>query len=299
MACSARSSRFLVSLWSSVETKLASARKPWRTLSHDDCCRLSYCKPTYMSTHVPPRGYGMKPDTEYVERAHGDVLFGVDEIQAKLMQEECIIIDRNDKIIGSASKKECHLLENINKGMLHRAFSVFLFNTKGELLLQQRAAEKITFPNHFTNTCCSHPLSFPDELDETGAIGVKRAAQRKLKQELGIEPEQVPLPDFHYLTRILYRAENIPKDNKWGEYEIDYILFIKRDVNVIANPNEVKSYRYVTQSELKEIVDTADSRGILLTPWFKLIIQNFLYQWWSRLDQIESQADRDTIHRLV
>ncbi|CAG5126976.1 unnamed protein product [Candidula unifasciata] len=214
------------------------------------------------------------------------------------MQEECIIVDRNDKTIGSASKKECHLLDNINQGMLHRAFSVFLFNTKGELLLQQRASEKITFPDHFTNTCCSHPLSFPDELDETDAIGVKRAAQRKLKHELGIEPEQVPLENFHYLTRILYKAENIPKDNKWGEHEIDYILFIRRDVDVIASPNEVKSYRYVSQSQLKELVGTADKNGILLTPWFKLIIENFLYQWWDRLDHIESVADRETIHIL-
>jgi len=224
---------------------------------------------------------------------------GLDRTQVLLMQEECILVDANDKNIGSASKKACHLLKNINKGMLHRAFSVFLFNTQGELLLQQRASEKITFPDHFTNTCCSHPLYSPDEIDERDAIGVKRAAQRKLKHELGIDPEQVPLQDFHYLTRILYKAENVPNDNKWGEYEIDYILFIQRDVDVVACPNEVKSYRYVSQRELKEIVNSAKSKRMLLTPWFKLIVENFLYQWWSKLDQIESQSDRRTIHRLV
>lgn len=64
----------------------------------------------------------------------------------------------------------------------------------------------------------------------------------------------MPLEDFHYLTRILYKAENVPKDNKWGEHEIDYILFIQRDVDVEVNPNEVKSYRYVSQQELKDIV---------------------------------------------
>ncbi|CAG5119145.1 unnamed protein product [Candidula unifasciata] len=227
------------------------------------------------------------------------IFSGMDEIQVKLMEEECILVDKDDNKIGHASKKTCHLLENINKGMLHRAFSVFLFNTKGELLLQQRASEKITFPDHFTNTCCSHPLNFPHELDETDAIGVKRAAQRKLKHELGVEPEQVPLEDFHYLTRILYKAENIPKDNTWGEHEIDYILFIQRDVDVVVNPNEVKSYRYVTQQELKDLIDTADSNGILVTPWFKLIVENFLYPWWNKLDHIETQADRDTIHRMV
>uniref|UniRef100_A0A0B6ZI27 isopentenyl-diphosphate Delta-isomerase n=1 Tax=Arion vulgaris TaxID=1028688 RepID=A0A0B6ZI27_9EUPU len=223
-----------------------------------------------------------------------DILNGLDEIQAKLMQEECILVDKDDNNIGFASKKTCHLLENINKGMLHRAFSVFLFNTKGELLIQQRASEKITFPDHFTNTCCSHPLNIPNELDENEAIGVKRAAQRKLKHELGIEPEQVPLQDFHFLTRMLYKAENIPKDNKWGEYEMDYILFIQRDVDVAINPNEVKSYNYVSSQELKKLIDTADSQGILLTPWFKLIAESFLYQWWNKLDHIETQADRES-----
>ncbi len=82
-------------------------------------------------------------------------------------------------------------MTNIDKGMLHRAFSVFLFNKEGKLLLQQRADEKITFPGYYTNTCCSHPLATPDERDETGHIGVRRAAQRKLAHELGIPTEQV------------------------------------------------------------------------------------------------------------
>uniref|UniRef100_A0A2C9K591 isopentenyl-diphosphate Delta-isomerase n=2 Tax=Biomphalaria glabrata TaxID=6526 RepID=A0A2C9K591_BIOGL len=228
-----------------------------------------------------------------------DVLSGLDEIQVKLMQEECILVDENDNAIGAASKKECHLLDNINKGMLHRAFSVFLFNTKGELLLQQRAEAKITFPDHFTNTCCSHPLNVPAEIEEANAIGVIRAAQRKLQHELGIVPEQVPLEDFHYLTRILYKAENVPQDNKWGEHEIDYILFIQRDVDVVVNPNEVKSYRYVSQQELTEIVEKGNNKELLLTPWFKLIVTNFLQKWWNNLHNIESQADRDTIHHMV
>lgn len=228
-----------------------------------------------------------------------DVLKGLDATQVKLMEEECILVDENDKTIGSASKKVCHLLQNIEKGMLHRAFSVFLFNSKGELLLQQRAEEKITFPDHFTNTCCSHPLYFEAELEEEDAIGVKRAAQRKLNHELGIKQDQVPVDAFHYLTRILYKAENVPKDDKWGEHEIDYILFIKSDVDITANHNEVKSYRFVSQKELKDIVDSADSKGMLLTPWFKLIVQTFLFKWWDKLDCISSQKDINTIHRMI
>ncbi|KAH9524547.1 isopentenyl-diphosphate delta-isomerase idi1 [Bulinus truncatus] len=110
---------------------------------------------------------------------------------------------------------------------------------------------------------------------------------------------RIPLEDFHYLTRILYKAENVPKDNKWGEHEIDYILFIQRDVEVIPNPNEVKSYRYVSQQDLSEIVEKGDNKELLLTPWFKLIVKNFLQTWWNSLHNIESQADRNTIHRML
>lgn len=110
-------------------------------------------------------------------------------------------------------------MTNIDKGLLHRAFSVFLFNDKNELLLQQRATEKITFPDMWTNTCCSHPLAVSGE---TGSIladavaGAKRAAQRKLDHELGIKKEQVPFEKFRFLTRIHYKA---PSDGKWGEHE--------------------------------------------------------------------------------
>ncbi len=110
-------------------------------------------------------------------------------------------------------------MTNIDKGLLHRAFSVFLFNDKNELLLQQRASEKITFPDMWTNTCCSHPLNVSNETGSTlpaAVLGVKHAAQRKLDHELGIKKEQVPLEDFHFLTRIHYKA---PSDGKWGEHE--------------------------------------------------------------------------------
>lgn len=112
-----------------------------------------------------------------------------------------------------------HLMENIDKGLLHRAFSCFLFNSEGELLLQQRASEKITFPDLWTNTCCSHPLSVPGEMGsdlDSSVMGAKRAAIRKLDQELGIKAAQVPIEDFHYLTRIHYKA---PSNGKWGEHE--------------------------------------------------------------------------------
>lgn len=153
------------------------------------------------------------------------------------MEEVCIVLDENDVPIGSASKKVCtcsgrtsrtlhvtkpssgHLMKNIDEGLLHRAFSVFLFDSHNRLLLQQRASEKITFPDMWTNTCCSHPLGIPgetgSELSEA-VQGVRRAARRKLDQELNIQAAQVPLEKFRFLTRIHYKA---PSDGKWGEHE--------------------------------------------------------------------------------
>lgn len=110
-------------------------------------------------------------------------------------------------------------MTNIDKGLLHRAFSVFLFDSQNRLLLQQRATEKITFPDMWTNTCCSHPLGIPGEGGSdlpTAVEGVKNAARRKLDHELGIKPAQVPFEKFDFLTRIHYKA---PSDGKWGEHE--------------------------------------------------------------------------------
>ncbi|KAJ3130472.1 isopentenyl-diphosphate delta-isomerase idi1 [Nowakowskiella sp. JEL0407] len=186
-------------------------------------------------------------------------------------------------------------MENINKGLLHRAFSVFLFNSEGKLLLQQRADEKITFPAYFTNTCCSHPLCVQDEVEEEDQMGARRAAQRKLEHELGIAPEQVPLEKLHFLTRIHYLA---PSDGLWGEHEIDYVFIIQADVDLKPNPNEVKSVKYITQDELRKIFADASEHKLKITPWFKLIVETFLYKWWDNLDKLPQLKDAATIHRL-
>lgn len=109
-------------------------------------------------------------------------------------------------------------MENINKGLLHRAFSALVFRpSDGKLLLQQRATEKITFPDMWTNTCCSHPLDdFAEEKIEQNQLGVRIAASRKLEHELGIPRSQTPVDKFQYLTKIHYLA---PSDGLWGEHE--------------------------------------------------------------------------------
>ncbi|KAI1265595.1 NUDIX hydrolase domain-like protein [Xylariaceae sp. FL1019] len=227
------------------------------------------------------------PSAETILRLFPDIdtssssLEGHDEEQIRLMDEVCIVLDNDDNPIGTASKKLCHLMTNIDKGLLHRAFSVFLFDDQNRLLLQQRATEKITFPDMWTNTCCSHPLHIPTETGSNlpdSIAGVKRAAQRKLEHELGIKTEQVPFDDFHFLTRIHYKA---PSDGKWGEHEIDYILFIKANVDLNLNPNEVRDAKYVSPDDLKTLFKDS---SLKFTPWFKLICESMLFEWWENLD---------------
>ncbi|KAJ7597025.1 Isopentenyldiphosphate isomerase [Mycena floridula] len=207
-------------------------------------------------------------------------LSNYDPEQSRLMDERCILVDENDNAIGAVDKKTCHLMENINKGLLHRAFSAFVFRpSDGKLLLQQRASEKITFPDMWTNTCCSHPLDdFEEEKVEKDQLGVRVAASRKLEHELGIPRDQTPVNKFQYLTRIHYLA---PSDGMWGEHEVDYILFITADVTVEPNVNEIRDHKYVDKAELQAMFAEP---GNLFTPWFKLIARDYLFGWWDELE---------------
>jgi len=206
-------------------------------------------------------------------------LSNYDPEQSRLMDECCILVDENDNAIGAADKKTCHLMENINKGLLHRAFSAFVFRpSDGKLLLQQRASEKITFPDMWTNTCCSHPLvDFEEEKVEKDQLGVRAAASRKLEHELGIPRTQTPIDEFQYLTRIHYLA---PSNGMWGEHEVDYILFLTADVTVAPNKNEIRDHKYVSKDELRAMFDDPSNS---FTPWFKLIARDFLFGWWDEL----------------
>eukprot|EP00931_Biecheleriopsis_adriatica_P106282 TRINITY_DN80765_c0_g1_i1.p1 TRINITY_DN80765_c0_g1~~TRINITY_DN80765_c0_g1_i1.p1 ORF type:complete len:309 (-),score=58.55 TRINITY_DN80765_c0_g1_i1:36-962(-) len=221
--------------------------------------------------------------------------------QEMLMKSDtCILVDQDDTIIGSASKAEAHLCKAQPSSShptlppLHRAFSVFLFDEEDRLLLQQRADDKITFPGAWTNTCCSHPLHGmqPPEVDDcenvlAGAVpGVKHAAVRKLQHELGIQPLDVPLQSFRFLTRLQYGAADAcePEPNVWGEHEIDYILFIKSTPTLKLNAAEVKDARYVSRSELQMMM--RDESIKLWSPWFRIIAERFLNDWWDNLENI-------------
>ncbi|KAJ1408277.1 NUDIX hydrolase domain-like protein, partial [Ochromonadaceae sp. CCMP2298] len=174
--------------------------------------------------------------------------------QSDLMhKDECIVVNERDSILGHRSKYDTHKFTAGNPaGVLHRAFSVFLFDAQGRLLLQKRAASKITFPGVWTNTCCSHPLYGyqPCEVDDAESVssgsvlGVRHAAIRKLQHELGIAEGRFSVGDFKYLTRLHYSAPDeftrgtaadpsTSEEEKasdpfrcWGESEVDYILLL-------------------------------------------------------------------------
>jgi len=262
----------------------------------------------FPDVHTRLIGADLAPNsTPGVDGTLGDDLAGYDEEQIRLMDEVCIVLDNDDNPIGSASKKACHLMVNINNGLLHRAFSVFLFDPKTKkLLLQQRASEKITFPDMWTNTCCSHPLAHPSETGHgdlpSNVEGAKRAAQRKLGHELGIPSAQVPVSSFDFLTRIHYLA---PSDGKWGEHEIDYILFVEADVTLDVNQNEVQATRWVSADELRQMfrdveTQTGDDKALKYTPWFRLICESMLFQWWDALVQgrLKDFTDDGQIRRM-
>ena len=187
---------------------------------------------------------------------------------------------------------------------------MFLFNSEGKLLLQQRAASKVTFPNVWTNTCCSHPLYgySPCEVDTVENIasgdvpGAKAAAIRKLKQELGIEAADIPMSKFKFLTRLHYWAADVVthgRESPWGEHEIDYILFIQADVKCNPNPDEVSGIKYVTLEELRYQMEP--STGLLWSPWFRIIAENFLPHWWKDLTvtiQSDQFVNTSCIHRF-
>ncbi|XP_003741066.1 isopentenyl-diphosphate Delta-isomerase 1 [Galendromus occidentalis] len=256
----------------------------------------SPAKTTSASIHTAMKGPLHSARVEPKPSPPSTMLDALDPVQVKLLKEECILVDEADKVVGTGSKEDCHLMSNINKGLLHRAFSVFLFNSKGELLIQQRSDAKITFPGSYTNSCCSHPLAVPTEQTEDPVQGVKVAAQRRIFAELGIPTEELPLECFHYITRIKYMAAS---DGMWGEHEVDYILFVKKDIKIMKpDPNEIKTIRYLKRNDIKEFVSEIEDRGEKLTPWFQLILNTFLEEWWSNLDNLKKFESHDQIHKL-
>ena len=165
------------------------------------------------------------------------------------MEEQVVLVSERDEILGVMDKMQAH--EN---GILHRAFSVFLFNDRGEMLLQKRAADKYHSPNQWTNAVCSHP-----RMGET----YMEAAQRRLKEELGIE---TPIT---YRFNFLYKAD--VGQNLW-EHELDHVFTGNFEGEFKLNEEEVSEVRYISIDELdKEMSANPEN----FTEWFKIILKEY------------------------
>ena len=233
-------------------------------------------------------GYGIEDvPTMQIEADASDVLAGSDSTQESLMSEAVIQVNENDEVIGPISKLDSHHQD----GKYHRAFSVMLFDSSGRLLLQRRASHKITFPDVWANSCCSHPLHSEEEMEIKNALGVKRAAVRKLEQELGIHPSQVPIEKFDFVTKMRYQAR---QDEDWIEREIDHCLVIHADVDVNPNPNEVSEVKWVSQAELEEMLVSDDSENVI-APWFRCIAARVMDDDWWRPGCVSAD---DLIHDM-
>ena len=231
-------------------------------------------------------GYGIE-DVPNVELAIDDVaaLQQEDAAQASLMAAAVIAVAEDASVIGPMSKLEAHQ----GAGHYHRAFSVLLFNTKGEMLLQQRSSDKVTFPNVWANACCSHPLHSPEELELENAMGVKRAAVRKLEQELGIDPAQVSTDDMVYMTKMRYSAR---MNEEWIERELDHIIVMCADVEINPNPNEVANTLWVDHDKMEAMLLEERAADQAIAPWFRCIAARIMKpSWWSAFNDKDALVD--------
>ena len=166
-----------------------------------------------------------------------------------MSEEKVILVDKNDNQVGLMPKLEAH-----EKGLLHRAFSIFVFNSRYELLLQKRASSKYHSGGLWTNTCCSHPREGEDTLD---------AANRRLDEEMGIKTSLRKVYDF------IYKAE---LDNQLTEHEFDHVFYGVCDRDPILNKDEAEDFKWVDMETLNnDIIKNEDN----YTVWFKIAFEYF------------------------
>lgn len=165
------------------------------------------------------------------------------------MEELVVLVDEQDNQVGLMPKMEAH-----EKALLHRAFSVFIFNDNGELMLQQRAADKYHSPLLWTNTCCSHQRNGEDSLD---------AGKRRLQEEMGFSC------DLEEVFWFVYKA---PFDNGLTEHELDHVMIGRFNGEPKINREEVESYKWMTLEAVKKDME---EKPEIYTAWFKIIFQEY------------------------
>ena len=166
-----------------------------------------------------------------------------------MTKENVILVNENDEQIGLMEKIEAH-----EKALLHRAFSVFILNNKGELMLQQRALHKYHSPGLWTNTCCSHQRDGESNIS---------AGKRRLQEEMGFVTELTETVSF------IYKA---PFDNGLTEHEYDHVMTGTYNDEPVINPAEVASWKWMDIQEVKNDIALNPDQ---YTAWFKIIFDKF------------------------
>lgn len=168
------------------------------------------------------------------------------------MEEQVVLVDTNDQPLGLMPKMEAH-----EKGVLHRAFSVFILNDAGELMLQQRALHKYHSPGLWTNTCCSHQRNGESNI---------MAGKRRLQEEMGFVAE------LHELTSFIYKA---PFNNGLTEHELDHIMIGHFNGTPEINPEEVANWKWIYVDDVRDDIQKHPEN---YTVWFIIIFDQFFEQ---------------------
>ena len=164
--------------------------------------------------------------------------------------EEVVLVDENDKVLGTKEKIQAH-----QEGLLHRAFSVLIFNEKMEMLIHKRAADKYHCGGLWTNACCSHPRPNEATID---------AAKRRLTEEMGFSCE------LKYIDSFIYK---VSLNNGLTEHEFDHLYVGKYTGIIEANPKEVEEWEYVSLDQIRKDIEKQPD---LYTFWFKNIISEYI-----------------------
>ena len=189
------------------------------------------------------------------------------ETRDEAVEDELYLVDERDQVLGSASKSRCH----DGEGLLHRAFSVFIFDARNRLLLQRRAAGKRLWPHFWSNSCCSHPRH---------GESLEDATLRRIREELGMQARLEPLYAFQYHARF---------GTAGSEHELCHVFFGKTDAPPVPWEEEIAAIRWVDAETLTAEMATEPER---FTPWFQQEWQRIRTEFWQRI--LDSAPDSST-----
>ena len=178
--------------------------------------------------------------------------------QVSFDDEKLILVNEEDDVLGYEKKDVCHL----DNGILHRAFSIFIFNSEGKVLMQKRSAQKKLWPLYWSNSCCSHPRQ-----GESYEI----ATSRRLLEELGLKANLVFLFKFQYQAKF---------DDVGSEHELCSVYIGKTDDSIQANKNEISEWEFIDPQELDRRVEKYSGD---YTPWFKMEWERIRNEYWERV----------------